>query len=606
MAPEQLKGRLADERSDVWALGVVLHEMVSGRRPFLGDSAFELTSAILKEEPRPLPASVPPPLAAVIERCLAKEPAQRYQRAAEVRSAMQALQAGSEPAAWPEWRSTLVARGRPAMLAALAVVFAVVIAIVLTLDVGGVRARLPGRSAPSQRFIRMAVLPFANLSGDPEQEYLTDGLTQEMITQLGRLHPESLRVIARSSVMRYRDGDTPVDQIGRELEVDYVLEGSAQREADRVRIAAELIRVHDQTQLWAESYERELSGMLALQSEVAGDIARQVNLTVTPEQESRLTGARQVDPEVYEAYLRGMFYVSQNTPESFEKGMQHLHQAVEIDPAEPLAYAGLAQGYITLGHGGAELHDAFQRARAAAEQALRLEPDMAEAVAALAHVALYYEWDWPRAEELFERALELNPSLAMTHYHYAWYLALFDRLEEAIVEHKLARDFDPLRALHTGWLGHLYNYAGRFDEAIVEANKALELNPSFGPSFYVLRFAYSSKGMHQEAIAAALRFVEVDPQWGNTELVSAYALAGQREQALEVLARLDPSTSHPVRLALMYAALGDTEAALDAMEAAYDAHRATLPWIRVRGIGLDDLRDESRFQDLLRRMNVPL
>ena len=223
----------------------------------------------------------------------------------------------------------------------------------------------------------------------------------------------------------------------------------------------------------------------------------------------------------------------------------------------------------------------------------------------LADVALYYEWDWQKAETLFKRALGLNSSLAMTHYHYAWYLALFDRLEEAIAEHKLARDLDPLRALNTGWLGSLYNYAGRFDEAIVAANKALELSPAFGPSLHVLRFAYSSKGMHEEAIAAAHRHVEVNPRAGKITLVTAYALAGQKEQALKLLSGVDPGAA-PIPAGLMYLALGDNDAALRSLEAAHQAHRSTVPWIRVHGNGLDALRDEPRFRELLGRMNLPL
>ena len=316
---------------------------------------------------------------------------------------------------------------------------------------GGVRTRLTGGPPAA---IKLAVLPFENQSGDPAQEYFSDGMTDEMIAQLGRLHPAGLLVIARTSVMRYKKSAAPLAQIARELGVAYLLRGSARREAGRVRISAALIQAANQNQVWADTFERELAGILALQGDVAREVARKVQLALTPEQERRLAGGRTVNPEVYETYLRGMFYVAQRSPEGFEKGMPYLHRAVELDPAEPLAYAGLAAGYVTLGHGGAlDQPDAFPRARAAAEQALRLQPDMPEAVGYLADVALYSEWDWMRAEELFTRALALNPSVASTQYHYAWYLALFDRQDEAIAAHKRARDLDPLVPGNTAWLG---------------------------------------------------------------------------------------------------------------------------------------------------------
>ena len=598
MSPEQLRGQDVDGRSDIWALGVTLYEMVSGTRPFHGQSGFEFMTAIMSQAPRPLPSQVPAELGAVINQCLAKDPAKRYQSAGDLRAALEAVRAGTI-SPWDTWRYRL--RRRLWLLPATVLVF--VAAALIGLDIGGLRGRLTG--GREARAIRLAVLPFANLTGNAEQEYLNDGLMQEMIAQLGRLHPETLRVIARSSVIRYKKTNAPVDQVGRDLGVEYVLEGSADRQANRVHISAELIRVKDQTQVWADTYEQDLSGFRAVQSEVAQGVAGALALKLLPAEQTRLVSAKTVNPQVYDAYLKGMFYVSQNNPESFEKGMRFLHQAVAIDPAEPLAYAGLAQGYITLGHGGSEEADVYPRARAAAEQALKLSPDMAEAVGVLAEVALYYEWDWARAEELFMRALKLNPSLAMTHYHYAWYLALFDRLDEAIAEHKLARDFDPLRALNTGWLGDLYNYAGRYDEAIVEAKKALELEPDFWPSYYILRRAYSEKKMHKEALDAAGRLTELDPGVGKTQLIMAYVAAGQRDQALAVAPGLDKNYPISLLVGMAYLALGDKDTALQVLEAAYKVHQSTLPWVRTRGFGWDAMFGDPRLQVLVRRMNLP-
>ena len=601
MAPEQLRGQAADERSDIWALGVVLYEMATGRRPFQGQTGFELTSAVLKEAPPPLPSSVPAPLAGVIEHCLVKDRGERCQRSSEVQTALATVLTGGTLPHWrPAARVRSTARWLP--LAGLAAL----VAVSAALDLGGVRSWLWRRVGTPVHAVRLAVLPFENRTGDPDQEHLSDGMTDEMISLLGRLHPQGLQVIARTSVMRYKNSDKPPDQIARELGVAYLLEGSVRREADRIRIPVALIEAGNQTQLWTDTFERELSGILALQSDVAREVARKIDIVLTPEQERRLAGARSIKPEVYEAYSRGMYYVAQRSPQGFEKGMPYLHRAVEIDPAEPLAYAGLAAGYVTLGHGGAlDQPDAFPRAKAAAEQALRLQPDMPEAVGFLADVALYHEWDWARAEELFTRALALNPSVASTQYHHAWYLALFNRLDEAIAAHKRARDLDPLVPGNIGWLGQLYNYAGRYDAAIVEAKRALELNPKFAPSFRVLRFAYAAKGAHEDAIAIAQRFAELDPVRGNANLSIAYALGGKRTQALSALSRMPKHTPGLHIVAAAYLATGDTDAAIAELEAAFKAREPTLPWVRVHGGEFDALRGDPRFQDLLRRMHLP-
>ncbi len=601
MAPEQLRGEPADAQSDIWSLGVVLYEMASGVRPFQGKTTYELTSSILNESPPPLPertrGKLLTALGMVVEKCLEKDPARRYRTTGEVRAALEAVQGGSASRAWLVWKRVWSRRRRPLVAAALLAA----LALVAALDVGNVRSRIAGKLA-GPRYRSLAVLPLANLTGDLEQQYFVDGITDTLINGVAQIG--SLRVISRTSVMAYKETKKPLREIAAELRVDAILEGSTQRVGDNLRVMLQLVDATTDQNIWADNYEYGLADVLRVQSEVVQGVAREVNAALTPEQRTRLSSPRKVNPAVYEAYLRGMYYLTQYTPD-IEKGLKILHGAVELDPAEPLAYAGLAEGYVTVGHSPSPSPETFPRAKAAAEKALTLDPTMAEAVGALADVALYHDWDWAKAEQYFQRALKLNPSLAMTHYHNAWRLALFNRMDEAIAEHKLARDLDPLRPVHTAWLGGLYYYVGRFDEAIAEARKALELQPGYGPSYYVMVQAYSAQGMHDEAIATAREGVPSDSKYAGPALLGiAYAHAGRRQEALEIAARMD--SSRGMFTAQIHIALGEKGKALDILEACRRDRISVLPWIRVHGGEYDALRDEPRFHELLKKMELPL
>ncbi len=446
MAPEQLRGQPADARSDIWALGIVLYELATGKRPFEGQTGFDLTAAILRQPLLPPPPSVPAPLAGVIARCLAKEPGERYQQASEVRAALEAVALGQAAATWATWR-VMLRRRRGLVATGGSVVALLVIAVILFgLDVGGLRSRVVGGAATPARVIRLAVLPFANVSGDAEQEYLSDGLTQEMIAQLGRLHPGTLSVIARTSVMQYKKTNTPINQIGRELGVEYVLEGSAQREAGQVRITAELIKVADQSQLWADRYDREVTGILALQSDVARNVAKALALKLLPAEQARLANARPVNPEAYDAYLKGLHYWYNLTPGDVDIASKYFDLALEKDPDYALAHVGVSLVWIgRQGIGVTPPREAGPKAKAAALKALELDDTLPEAYYALANIKLM-DWDWPGTEAAFRRAITLNPNFPDARAGYANYLALMKRSAEARAEFRRALELDPLNS----------------------------------------------------------------------------------------------------------------------------------------------------------------
>jgi TolB-like protein/Tfp pilus assembly protein PilF len=599
MSPEQASGRTVDHRSDQFSFGAVLYEMATGEIAFKRGTAAETLAAIIEGEPKPIARvnpKVPAQLRVIVERCLSKEPSERYESTRDLAKELERFrEIRLEPPA---------ALTRRTAIAGVAALAAVGLAGLLGLNVGGLRDRLLGEAGPG-RIDSLAVLPLANLSGDPEQDYFVDGMTDLLITELAQIG--ALKVIARTSVFRLRDKDMSLSDIARALDVDGIVEGSVLRVGDRVRITAQLIHAPTDRNLWARSYERDLRDILSLQSEVAREIAREIRVTVTPQERARLAAARPVDPEANEAYLKGLYYLRSGT--GYTRGNEYFLQAIEKDPDYALAYGGLALTYIGMGNFRLQpAGEAFSKAQAAAMRALELDETAGRGHAPLAWVKMVYERDWSGAEQASLRAVELNPGATWGHYVRAYVLQAIGRLEEAVASARRARELDPLSVPTNNLVGRMLHFDRRYDQAIHEYLKTLELNPDFPPARLYLGWAYLQKGMLEEAVDELERWVRLTGEQRIGPLAHTLALAGRRAEAEELLHELlerpKIELSYPGDVALVYTALGDKDEAFAWLDKAYDAYYPML--FQLQAPMWDPLRSDPRFTELLRRLNLPV
>jgi TolB-like protein/DNA-binding winged helix-turn-helix (wHTH) protein/Tfp pilus assembly protein PilF len=488
-------------------------------------------------------------------------------------------------------------------------------ALMVVLPLAGIyvfRPRSPYRSADAHPRVMLAVLPFANLSNDPEQEYFSDGLTEETITDLGELNPEQLGVIARTSATTYRHTDKTIAQIGRELGVDYILEGSVRREGGVARVSAQLIRVKDQVHLWAHTYDREIGGLLALQNELGRAIAQQVQVKLAPPNGVRSVSKYAPNPDAYELYLKGLFYLNQRTFQAIDKSTEYFQRSTEKDPGFALGYAGLANAFVA--NAIRSPQEFYPKAKAAASRALEIDEDLPEAHAALGAEKADFEYDWQGAEQEFKRAIELNPNYALAHFRYAWsYLTPQGKSEQAIAEMKKALELDPFSPIYNTVFGCIYFYAREYDHSRQQFEKAIELNPNFFVTHYHSAWLYSQVGKYENAIS---EFTKGQLLSGDDATVKGAAsedaalrkaLGAQGARGFwQQLLRSNDKLGRNIGefdTPQIYARLGDTQNALEWLNRNYDERRALGTLLNVDP-AFDSLRSDPRFGDLVRRMGL--
>ncbi|MEK6405835.1 MAG: protein kinase [Acidobacteriota bacterium] len=639
MSPEQARGFAVDARTDIFSLGALTYEMLTGSMPFKGASVSDVIVSILERQPPPLSECLPEApsnLQAIVTKALAKDRESRYQNVDDLLDDLKRLmrrldletglddypragnrdatgQTGQARSTGQEFsvRSDQVMTVRATSSAEYLVTEikrhrrGFLLASMLTLIIAAVIAyfSLSGGSHPIDS---IAVLPFANTSADANTEYLSEGLTESLINNLSQSH--KLKVMSRNSVFKYKGQEANAKAVARELGVHGVLTGRIVQRGEDISINVALIDARDDTQVWGAQYNRRLSDLFTLQEEIARQVSEKLQLRLSGEDQKQLTKRYTGNAEAYQLYLKGRFYWNKRTEETMKKGVDYFNQAIEKDPTYALAYAGLADCYALLyEYSAAPSRDLYPKAKAAAMRALELDDNLAEAHTSLA-AAYEYEWNWGEVERQYEKAIQLNPNYGTAHHWYSAYLISRKRFDEAISEARRALELDPLSLIINTALGRALHSARRYDEAIEQLRKTVDMDPSFAEAHFHLALAHEGKGAYEDAIREFEKSLELFGDKSMKAWVArAYALSGKKQQALnalaEVMALSRREQASPFAIATLYAVLGDKDRAFEWLEKLYTERNYYVVFLNVDP-ALDGLRDDPRFTDLLRRIGL--
>ena len=612
MSPEQVRGEELDARTDLFSFGVVLYEMATGRLPFEGNTSAVIFSAILTKAPTPptrLSPDLPAKLEDVITKAIEKDRDVRYQHASEMRADLKRLKRDTDSRRTVVNAKTAEAPAQPWWRRRATIGIAAVLLVAVLAGAGwSYRSRMGG----GETIDSLAVLPFVNGSGDPNMEYLSDGITESLINSLSQL--PKLEVKSRDSAFHYKGKDPDAETVGRELGVRAVFKGRVTKAGDDLAVSAELIDARNNDHIWGEQYSRKASDIFALQGDLAKEITTALRTRLTGEDEKRLTKSYTASPEAYQLYLTGRYWANKSNEEGFRKGIEYFQQAIAKDPAYALAYAGLADCRVNLTLFVLDPpQEEFPKAKEAAQKALELDDSLAEAHVTLAFIKGLYDWDWSAAEAESHRAIALNPNLAIAHREYGTLLWNIGRLDEGTSETKRARDLDPLSLDYNLVLGLNFYVARKYDQAVAQGLRVLELDPNFIPGHVLLSLADLQESKYQDSVQEIDKALVVSPNSVDalSVLGYAYAVAGKKSDAQNVLDRLNEMSKQKYvaaeSRAVIYAALGQKDQAFDWLQKAYEDRSITaggpFSMLKVHP-AYDPLRPDPRWAALLRRVNL--